>query len=208
VLSPAFFAKEWAQKELDGLVSRERDGRKVILPIWHGVGFREVQAHSPILADRLAVSSSIGIVDVSTSLYEVVKGPDSLLGVGNPVNESAKEAVTVMIRRPARATGRANDFIINCDGRYVGRLESGGEIMFDVRPGAHTLHASYMELHHHFLDGKYGPSGGSIAEGTSDEVVFDFKSGNYLLETGYERGLSTWFKSVSPLYIKTVAHFD
>jgi hypothetical protein len=33
ILSPAFFAKEWPNKELDGLVAREDSRGKVILPI-------------------------------------------------------------------------------------------------------------------------------------------------------------------------------
>ncbi len=32
VLSPSFFEKEWPQKELDGLVAREREGIKGNLP--------------------------------------------------------------------------------------------------------------------------------------------------------------------------------
>ena len=41
ILSKSFFEKEWPQKELDGLVAREREGKKVILPIWHGVTEKE-----------------------------------------------------------------------------------------------------------------------------------------------------------------------
>jgi len=33
VLNLAFFAKEWPQKELDGLVAKEVEGKKVILPV-------------------------------------------------------------------------------------------------------------------------------------------------------------------------------
>lgn len=34
VLSPAFFAKEWTQKELDALTSREKgEKKKLILPV-------------------------------------------------------------------------------------------------------------------------------------------------------------------------------
>lgn len=36
VLSPSFFAKEWPQRELDGLSTRENNGAKVILPVWLG----------------------------------------------------------------------------------------------------------------------------------------------------------------------------
>ena len=57
VLSPAFFAKNWPQYELNGLTAREMDGHKVILPIWHDVDREDVLAYSPALADKVAVSS-------------------------------------------------------------------------------------------------------------------------------------------------------
>lgn len=59
VLSPAFFAKNWPQYELNGLTAREIDGKKVILPIWHNVDKGEVMRFSPTLADKVAVSSSV-----------------------------------------------------------------------------------------------------------------------------------------------------
>ncbi len=68
ILSPTFFAKEWPQKELDGLVAREVDGRKVILPVWHRLGSPEIRAYSPILADRLAVPSSRGVAAVADAI--------------------------------------------------------------------------------------------------------------------------------------------
>jgi len=58
VLSPSFFAKEWPQYELDGLVEKEIEGQKVILPLWHKVSKNEVLSYSPTLADRLALSTS------------------------------------------------------------------------------------------------------------------------------------------------------
>jgi len=61
VLSPAFFDKDWPQRELDGLVGLEVNGRKVILPLWHGVTKTDVAKFSPTLADRFAVSSAEGI---------------------------------------------------------------------------------------------------------------------------------------------------
>ena len=58
VLSTAFFAKNWPRYELDGLTAREIKGRKVILPIWHGVMHRDVLKFSPPLADKVALSTS------------------------------------------------------------------------------------------------------------------------------------------------------
>jgi TIR domain len=61
ILSPNFFEKHWPQQELNGLATREVRGGKVILPIWHRVGFADVAASSPTLADKLAVSSDKGL---------------------------------------------------------------------------------------------------------------------------------------------------
>jgi len=57
VLSPAFFAKNWTQYELDGLVQKEMSGSKVILPIWHKLSRDEVISYSPALADKIAMNT-------------------------------------------------------------------------------------------------------------------------------------------------------
>jgi transcriptional regulator with XRE-family HTH domain len=72
VLSPRFFAKEWPQRELDGMAALEVDGRKVILPVWHGVGRKEVRAKSPILADRVAIRSDQGVDTVVKEILAVL----------------------------------------------------------------------------------------------------------------------------------------
>lgn len=70
ILSPSFFAKEWPQKELDGLVAREVDGRKVILPVWHRIDAPSIRTYSPLLADRVAISSSLGVRKVADALID------------------------------------------------------------------------------------------------------------------------------------------
>ena len=72
VLSPHFFNKDWPQKELDGLVALEVDSRKVILPIWHGVSRNDVAKFSPILAGRLAVSTSTGLENVVAEILRAI----------------------------------------------------------------------------------------------------------------------------------------
>lgn len=64
VLSNSFFKKEWPQKELDALVSRETEGHKVILPIWHGVTQEEVKHYSAILSDKYALDSTFMTIEV------------------------------------------------------------------------------------------------------------------------------------------------
>jgi hypothetical protein len=70
VLSPAFFSKEWTQKELGGLLSRESDGQKIIRPIGHNLSARDVRQYSPMLSDRFAVSSAEGLTRVVDKILE------------------------------------------------------------------------------------------------------------------------------------------
>lgn len=73
VLSSAFFAKNWPQYELNGLVAREMHGGKVILPIWHKVSKDEVLNYSPTLADKVALNSAISsVTEIAQQLSEVL----------------------------------------------------------------------------------------------------------------------------------------
>jgi Leucine-rich repeat (LRR) protein len=78
ILSPAFFAKIWTKSELDGLVAKEVDGIKVILPIWHKLGHDEVRQRSPILAGRLAASTSEGLDTVATKIIRAIESSGSI----------------------------------------------------------------------------------------------------------------------------------
>lgn len=73
VLSHAFFAKEWPQKELDGLVVRERQGQGVILPVWLNVSVEDVVSYSLPLADRVAAKASEGIDRVVAQLLSILR---------------------------------------------------------------------------------------------------------------------------------------
>ena len=59
VVSEQFFAKEWPQKELDGLLSLDTQDQNRILPIWHKVTKDEVARRSPTLADIVALNTGI-----------------------------------------------------------------------------------------------------------------------------------------------------
>lgn len=74
VLSPAFFAKSWTQLELGGLTALATSGNKTILPVWHKVGRVDVERFSPMLADRLSVSTDDGIAAVVAGIQQVIQG--------------------------------------------------------------------------------------------------------------------------------------
>ncbi|MDQ3799436.1 MAG: toll/interleukin-1 receptor domain-containing protein [Acidobacteriota bacterium] len=73
ILSRNFFRKEWTQRELDVLLTKEETARKVILPIWHEITKEEVVRFSPLLADKLAASTEKGLDYVAQQILSVVK---------------------------------------------------------------------------------------------------------------------------------------
>ena len=59
IISHSFIKKNWTEYELNGMVAREMNGHKVILPIWHKISKDEVLQFSPTLADKIALNTSI-----------------------------------------------------------------------------------------------------------------------------------------------------
>jgi hypothetical protein len=80
VLSPHFFKKGWAQRELDGLVARQiAEDRRLILPIWHNVTAIDIVQFSPPLADTVALQSSRGLQAVCADLVRKLRPDESPL---------------------------------------------------------------------------------------------------------------------------------
>jgi hypothetical protein len=74
ILSPAFLAKAWPERELRGLVAREIRSKKVILPIWHHLTRDDVLRYSPPLADVYALSSEgRTIIELAVAAIEVIR---------------------------------------------------------------------------------------------------------------------------------------
>ena len=74
IISPSFFAKDWPQYELDGLVTQAVTGKQVLLPLWHNVTKSEVIDHSPSLADKVARSTSQFTIDeIAAEIADVIR---------------------------------------------------------------------------------------------------------------------------------------
>jgi uridine kinase len=73
ILSPDFFKKEWPKKEFDALVSREDGKDKVILPIRHKISHDDIKKSSPLLADKLSVSTAKGLDFIAQQIAEVIR---------------------------------------------------------------------------------------------------------------------------------------
>ena len=75
VFSKAFLnKKKWTEHELNALFAKEAPGKKVILPIWHGISHLDLIGYSPSFADRLAKNS------VADSYADIVKSLLKMLG--------------------------------------------------------------------------------------------------------------------------------
>lgn len=75
IISQAFLRKNWTQRELNGLVARQMEGARVILPIWYNVTHDEVLNYSPPLADAVALDAArLPIDEIGTKLFQTIRG--------------------------------------------------------------------------------------------------------------------------------------
>ena len=74
VISPSFIKKSWPEYELNGMVAKEMNGHKVIIPIWYNVTIDDVLHFSPTLADKLAIDASrLTLTDVVEQAMSVLQ---------------------------------------------------------------------------------------------------------------------------------------
>lgn len=74
ILSEAFLAKRWPQRELNAMVARETSGGdKVVLPVLHGIDLRRVADAAPILADLVHVDSREGLAVVADRIARAIE---------------------------------------------------------------------------------------------------------------------------------------
>jgi hypothetical protein len=95
ILSHAFFKKKWAQTELNALFSREMLGAKqVILPVWYKISAEEVFKYSPLIADRKAILSQLGIDEICRQLIKKIRPIES------PLIAAQRELISFGIEPP------------------------------------------------------------------------------------------------------------
>lgn len=123
VLSKAFLGKKkWTEHELNGLFAREQAGKKLVLPIWHGIMRDDLLQYSPTLADRLAkISGSDSYEDIVNSLFVML---------GRPISEQNSPARAPQVESSVRLLQlyypdpdlRAHDlfrYFFSVNGRHV-----------------------------------------------------------------------------------------
>jgi hypothetical protein len=95
ILSKAFLRKKkWTEYELNSLFALEQPGRKIILPIWHGITREDVLEYGAGFADRLAKVSS------KDSYGDIVETLLGLLGRSIPPRSRAAGDTASVLTQP------------------------------------------------------------------------------------------------------------
>jgi hypothetical protein len=78
ILSPAFFEKSWPRFEFEQVdkFDREFEGDTKLVPVWHDIDQQKVAYFAPELAQRLGVSSRVGLAGLVAEISEAVQKPD------------------------------------------------------------------------------------------------------------------------------------
>ncbi len=151
VVSSDFIGKAWPERELSGLVSREIDQSRVIIPVWHGVTRKQVLEFSPTLADRLAVRTENRTPqDIAIQVLCEIR-PD--LHQKHPRSELERLASGDAAKHLQQELERAKAELSEYKCRFCGAplAERGGEF---VGPNSdHGVLHEIFECGYHALDG-------------------------------------------------------
>lgn len=138
VFSKAFLAKKkWTEYELNSLFAREEAGKKIILPIWHGITRGDLLEYGPGIADRLAlVSVREGANEIVASLRRLLGhtrigpvGPDTTAAATADVG-SGRKTDTLSLGEYGATEIRTLGATIRC-GEHAGAMSFPGT---DLRP--------------------------------------------------------------------------
>lgn len=149
VLSPNFFDKAWPQAELNGLFAKEMTQGKTIIPIWHNIGYAQIAAISPIIADKCAVKTSQGL---GTVIEKVLDAIDP----GNYHRTKNNRTISIVprtfrlqsgkwsVKTPVRVSNHGPDILyaVSIVFRITGPDYAAGDIGIDIPSTGSTVRSS------------------------------------------------------------------
>jgi formylglycine-generating enzyme required for sulfatase activity len=168
ILSPHFFAKEWPQIELDGLLQRESNGDKVVLPVWHEIGFESIRDYSPTLADRLGIASSQGLPQVVAGLMRGMHlDPETgnSLAIASPVH---LDLVLIQADEFLMGSDRSLDPAAD-DNEMPQHRENVREFSIGKYPVTNAQYAAFVAATRHMAPGHW--KAGKLPVGKEDHPV-------------------------------------
>ncbi len=73
VISQRYLESYWGIQELSYMSCREKkDGRRILIPIWHGVNYEDVQRKLPLEANRFAIRSTDNVDHVVSKINKTI----------------------------------------------------------------------------------------------------------------------------------------
>lgn len=145
VVSKYFIKKPWTEYELRGLVAREIEDDKVIIPVWLGVQRREILKFSPPLADKIAIrTEGAKAEDIALQILRTIR-PDiyskhpraelERIANGQAIRELQKELEHVQ-EKLAEANEQLSEYLCPyCNSALVARIDApadpGGDCWAD-----------------------------------------------------------------------------
>jgi hypothetical protein len=83
IVSPFFVSKRWPEYEFNGLIAREMETGKVILPVWHNITKNVLLQNYPNLADRYALSTANSTIEnialsIADQVYKSIEADRAL----------------------------------------------------------------------------------------------------------------------------------
>ena len=73
LVTKTYFEKQWTLQELYTLMAREQDGQRVVIPVFHKITPEEVALYNKLLAEKWALTTSLGLDHVVDKIVERVK---------------------------------------------------------------------------------------------------------------------------------------
>ena len=77
ILSPSYIAEDryWTKAEMDALFQLESaTGRKILLPVWHGLSLEDVMNFSPLIATRNALNTAtMSIAEIAIQVAKIIR---------------------------------------------------------------------------------------------------------------------------------------
>ena len=133
ILSKAFFDRHWPKQELNGLMQRESEGERIILPVWHEVTAEEVQTESPMLADKIAARTEEGILEACIKILRVVR-PDIIAKLERETSSSLSLPRITTGRELLAITSSAHAYLpLNDEPRTVEEAGAIGAFLQNVQ---------------------------------------------------------------------------
>ncbi len=153
VFSKAFLKKKkWTEYELNSLFAHEQPGRKIILPIWHGITRDDLLQYGAGFADRLAKISS------KDSYEDIVESLLALLGRSKPQKADVANGTVLVVTEPAQAKPNAIAYAW-----YETTGENAAKAKAFIRPS--TKQDGWFTFENSF---------GEEAHGTKEEIAMRF----------------------------------